>query len=115
MFCQSCQRHNMRSFDRDTWNKKQCERMRLESVTDHERSVAHKSALKLDYEATKHADVSVSIVPRVHMTDMTKTFACLYHIVKQRIAHTTNLKPMLDLLEYLQVSLKVHITLNEIL
>lgn len=107
MFCQSCQRHNMRPFDRDTWNKKPCERMRLESVTDHERSTAHKSALKLDYEATKHADVAIAIVPRVNMTDMTKTFACLYHLVKQRIAHTTNLKPMLDLLEYLQVSLNL--------
>lgn len=107
MFCQSCQRHGMMPFDRDTWNKQPCTRLRLESVTDHERSAAHKSALKQDVEATLHADVAVSIVPRVNMTDMTKTFACLYHLVKQRIAHTTNLQPMLDFLEYLQVTLNL--------
>ena len=105
MFCQSCQRHGMKPFDRDIRSKQPCKRTRLESVTDHERSAAHKSALKRDYEATQQVDVTVAIVPRVYITDMTKTFACLYHSVKQRIAHTTNLKPMLDLLEYLQVTL----------
>ena len=47
MFFQSCQRH------KQPWNKQPCKRMRLESVTDHERSVAAlKTALKMDYEAT---------------------------------------------------------------
>ena len=86
MFCQSCQRHDMRPFDRDTWNKQPCMRIHLESVTDHERSAAHKLALKQDYETTQHVDVAVAIVPHVYMTDMTKMFACLYHLVKQRIA-----------------------------
>ena len=87
------------------WSKQPCKRMRLESVTDHQCSAAHKSALKRDYEATQHVDVTVAVMPCVYITDMTKTFACLYHLVEQRIAHTTNLKPMLDLLEYLQVTL----------
>ena len=79
--------------------------MRLQSVTDRERSLAHQTALKMDYEATQHANVAVAIVPRISMPDMAKTFFCLYYLVMQRISHTTNLKQMLDLLEYLQVTL----------
>ena len=41
--------------------------MRLQSVTDHERSLAHQTGLKMDYEATQHADVAVAIVSRVSM------------------------------------------------
>ena len=73
LFCQSCQRHDMKPFGRDTWKKQPCKRLRLQSVTDHDRPIAHKTALEMYYEATQHADVAVAIVSRVSMPDMAKT------------------------------------------
>ena len=88
MFCEFCQEFNCRPYDRDTWNLVPCKRLRLESVTDHEKCGAHKDAVKRKAGAKKQDDIAVAIYPTVNKNDMTRTFACLYFLCKQKIADT---------------------------
>ena len=44
---------------------------------------------------------------------MAKTFACLYFLCKNRIAHTTNFGPLLDLIGFLGVNLKSKISVGK--
>ena len=106
MFCELCQEFNKRPFDRETWNVTPCTRLRLESIQDHEKCVAHIDSVKRKAEANKQGDISVVIVPAVSMNAMTKSFACLYFLCKQRIAHTTNYEPLLDFIAYLGDNLR---------
>ena len=107
MFCTLCQKHDIKPFDRDVWNKQPCRRLRLESVVDHERSNGHETAERLEIMTIEHEDLTVAIFPTVNMHEMKKLFSCVYFLVKQRIAHTTNLEPLLNLLDYLEVKVQV--------
>ena len=85
MFCQTCQEFDKKPFDRDTWNKTPCKRLRLESITDHEKTVAHTDSLKLKAEIKLQSDISIEIFPAVSSSSMAKTSACLYFLYKQLI------------------------------
>ncbi|KAJ8046154.1 hypothetical protein HOLleu_04739 [Holothuria leucospilota] len=100
MFCKLCQKCDMIPYDRDTWNKTPCSRLRKESVYDHESSVAQKDALKRDLEAKQNA--KVYDVPEVSLSHMSQVFATLYLLCKQRIPHTTTTEPLLDFLDFLE-------------
>lgn len=106
MFCEFCQESDKRPFDREVWNKAPCKRIRLESIQAHEKCVAHIDSLKRKAEARAQPDIAAEIIPAVSFQTMTKVFACLYFLCKQRIAHTTNYEPLLDFIGFLGDKLK---------
>ena len=55
----------------------------------------------------------MAIYPTVYKNDMTRTFACLYFLCKQKIAHTTNFEPLLDLVCFLGQNLKQKIFVGQ--
>lgn len=101
MFCSFCQLYDKRPFDRDTWNKTTCKRLRLESINDHAKCQAHLDSLKLTAAESQHENITEAIIPSVSLNDMSKTFACLYFLWKPRMAHTTNFEPLLDFIGFL--------------
>ncbi|KAJ8050279.1 hypothetical protein HOLleu_03419 [Holothuria leucospilota] len=106
MFCEFCQESDKRPFDREVWNKAPCKRIRLESIQAHEKCVAHIDSVKRKAEARAQPDIAAEIIPAVSFQTMTKVFACLYFLCKQRIAHTTNFEPLLDFIGFLGDKLK---------
>ena len=109
MFCLLCQKYNKRPYDRDVWNKTGCTRIRLQSIVRHERSAAHQDCLKQESESASTVNIASAINPSIPLNAIQQTFACLYFLVKQKVAHTTNFEPLLDLLEYLGVHAKSNI------
>ena len=93
MYCTVCQKAEKRPFDRYTWNKIPATHLRLESIKSYENCVAHKDAVR-----------QLALVAQYET--MPKTFACLYFLCKNRIAHTINFGPLLDLIGFLGVNLK---------
>ena len=88
----------------DTWNKTPYQRLRLESIRDHKRCQAHLDAVKMKAESMTQARIPVAM--SISCNDIIKTFACLYFLCKQRMAHTTNFEPLLDFVGYLGTNLK---------
>jgi len=106
MFCLLCQKYNKCPFDRDTWNKTPCSRIRLQSIVNHEKTAAHRDSVKLESEAATTVSIASAINPCVPSDGIHQAFACLYFLVKQKIAHTTNFEPFLDFLEFLGLHVK---------
>ena len=44
MFCKLCKKYDQRSFGHDIWNKTACKCLRLQSITSHETSSAHRES-----------------------------------------------------------------------
>ena len=109
MFCLLCQKYDKRPYDRDIWNKTGCTRIRLQSIIRHEKSAAHQDCLKRESESASAVNIASAISPSVPLNTIQQTFGCLYFLVKQKIAHTTNFEPLLDFLEYLGVHIKSNI------
>ena len=106
MFCTLCQKHNKSPFSRGTWNTTPCTRLRLQSITAHEGCAAHKDALKMESEKLNSRTIQSAINPRIPTKGIEQAFTSLYFLAKQRIAHTTNFEPLLDLLGLLGLNVK---------
>ena len=74
-----------------------------------EKSAAHQDCLKRESESASAVNIASAISPSVPLNAIQQTFGCLYFLVKQKIAHTTNFEPLLDFLEYLGVHIKSNI------
>ena len=111
MFCSLCKKYNKRPFNRDTWNDKPCNRIRLHSILSHENSAAHKDAVKLELAASVSVNISDALNPPVPVIGMEQAFSCLYFLAKHRIAHTTNYELLLDLMGLLGINIKDKISI----
>ena len=111
IFCLLCQKYDKRPFNHDNWNKLPCTRLRLQSITAHEHSAAHKDCIKMEAAASVTKNISSAINPEVPARGMEQAFCCLYFLTKQRIAHTTNYEPLLDLVGFLGVDVKAKISI----
>ena len=109
MFCKLCRKYDKHSYGHDVWNKTPCNRLRLQSITSHENSSAHRDAIRLELSAQSSRNIASVMNPVVPKKGIEKAFACLYLLAKQRIAHTTNFEPLLDLLELLGLKVKSEI------
>ena len=65
--------------------------------------------MKRESESASAVNIASAISPSVPLNAIQQTFGCLYFLVKQKIAHTTNFEPLLDFLEYLGVHIKSNI------
>jgi len=106
MFCLLCQKYNKHPYDRDTRNKTPCSRIRLQSIVNHEKSAAHRESVKLESETAITVSIASALNPSVPSEGIYQAFACLYFLVKQKIAHITNFEPFLDFLEFLGLHVK---------
>ena len=59
MYCRLCQTFDKRPFGRDTWNRETSVRFRLQSVEEHEQTVAHKDAIRMEAECKTTSDIAV--------------------------------------------------------
>ena len=109
MFCTLCQKHNRNPVSHGTWNSTPCNRLRLQSITAHEGCAAHKHALKLESETLTTRTIQSALNPRIPAKGIEQAFTSLYFLAKQRIPHTTNFEPLLDLLGLLGVNVKSRI------
>ena len=115
MYCSLCKKYNKRPFNRAIWNDKPCNRIRLQSILNHERSTAHIDAVKLELAATALVStggcISSALTPPVPAVGMEQAFHCLYFLAKHHIAHTTNYEPLLDLVGLLGIDIKNKISI----
>ena len=115
MFCELCIKHDKRSFNRQTWNTVPCTRFRLQSITMHERCTAHRDSISLELAAAATPTIMQAInLPEVPARGMEQAFSCLYFLAKQRITHTTNFEPLLDIMQLIGVPIKsdLHVAKN---
>lgn len=114
MFCLLCTKFKKSSFNCTFWTSTPCSRLRLQSITTHENSSAHKDAVKLELASQETRDIVSAINPPIPRKGIYQAFSCLYFLAKQRIAHTTNYEPLLDLLQTLGLQTKsdLHVAKN---
>ena len=111
MFCLLCKKYNKRPFNNGIWNSQPCICLRLQSIIIHERSAAHLDSVKLE-AASKASENVVSALNRpISAKGIEQAFLCLYFLAKQRIPHTTNYVPLLDLAGLLGVDVKSKISI----
>ena len=97
VFCRLCKKHDKRLFNCSIWNTKPCKRIRLQSITAHEQCAAHRDSVSLEALLSAHGSIAGAVHPPVPSQGMEQAFSCLYFLCKQRIPHTTNYEPLLDL------------------
>lgn len=107
MICTLCQKHNKSPGTHTTWNTTPCNRLRLQRITAHERCASHKYMCKLETE--KKTTIQSGINPQIPTKPIEQAFTCLYFLAKQRIAHTTNFEPLLNLMGLLGLDVKAKI------
>lgn len=78
----------------------------MASILNHEKSAAHQDSVKIESKSVGTVSIAGAINPSVPSDGIHQAFACLYFLVKQKIAHTTNFEPLLDLLEFLGLHVK---------
>nr|XP_006818252.1 PREDICTED: zinc finger protein 862-like [Saccoglossus kowalevskii] len=113
MYCKLCQKYNMCPYDRDTWNKTPSRRIRLCTVKEHEQTTGHRDATKRELTAAASQNIGEIIQPEVNRDAITSAFTVLYFLAKQRIPHTTNFEPVLDLLSQLGLSVKENLRVSK--
>ena len=106
MFSSLCKKYSKRPLNRDTWNDKPCNRIRLDSILSHKNRAVHKDAVKLELAASASVNISGALNPPVPVIRMEQAFSCLYFFAKHRMAHTTNYEPLLDLMGLLGINIK---------
>ena len=111
MFCRLCKKHDKRPFNRSIWNTKPCKRIRLQSITAHEQCAAHRDSVSLEALLSAHGSIAGAVNPPVPSQGMEQAFSCLYFLCKQRIPHTTNYEPLLDLAGLLGTDIKSKISI----
>ena len=115
MLCVLCQKHDRnringrQRFNQDTWSKVPCKRLRLNNITWHEESAVHLESVKKE-RAALQADMAARINPALPAKGMEQAFYCLYFLAKNRIPHTTNFEPLLDLEGILGINIKDQIS-----
>ena len=62
--------------------------------------------MKIESGSVSTVSIAGAINPSVPSDGIHQAFACLYFLVKQKIAHTTNFEPLLDFLEFLGLHVK---------
>ena len=72
-----------------------------------ESNAAHAHSLRMERDATKVQTLPSIVSPPLPAKGMEQAFGCLYFLTKQCIAHTTNYEPLLILMNYLGVHIKV--------
>ena len=115
MFCIYCQKHDKQPFGRTTWNKTPCVRIRMNSVSDHENTVAHKDAVRLEIAASLSKNIAQELTKPTDISQdgMVQAFKCLYFLAKNNIAHTTNFPKLLDLEKHLGVDISAKINAGQ--
>ena len=78
----------------------------MQSFVNHDKSAAHRDSVKLESETATTVRIASAVNPSVASDGIHQEFACLYFLVKQKIAHTTNFEPSLDFLEFLCLHVK---------
>ena len=63
-----------------------------------QRAQTNSSSQRMEAECKTTSDIAVVIHPEASLSEMSQVFAALYFLCKQRIAHTTNYEPILDLI-----------------
>ena len=111
MLCRLCRKYNKRPFNRDTWNTHPCNRLRLQSIISREQCAAHRDSVKLEAESSVYANIASAFNPPIPSRVIEQAFSCLYFLTRQRIAHTTNYEPLLDLVGLLGVDIKSKISI----
>ena len=66
--------------------------------------------MKMEKAAPQVQTLPSVVSPAVPTKGMEQAFSCLYFLTKQRIAHTTNYEPLLDLVGYLGIDIKARIS-----
>ena len=79
MYCIPCQKHDKRSFNRDTWNSIPCKRLRKERLIRYEECQAHRDSVKLEPIPSK-TNASSAISPTLPEKGMQQAFCCLYFL-----------------------------------
>lgn len=99
-------------YNRDVWNKTACTRLRLQSIIDHEKTAAHRDCIKLESAAVSSQNIAIAFNPEVSALGIEQAFSCF--LVKQRIAHTTNYEPLLNLMAFLgnDIKSRIHVAKN---
>ena len=108
MICLWCKKYDKKPYNRTTWNKEPCTRLRLESVIRH---AAHRECLRHEKAQETNRIIPATINPALPSKGMEQAFASLYFLAKQRIPHTTNFEPLLDLLQLFEVNVKEEISI----
>ena len=73
-----CKKYNQQSYGHDTWNKTACSRLRLQSITSHENSTAHRTSVRLELSGQRSQNISHIINPPVPKRGIKPAFASLY-------------------------------------
>lgn len=96
------------TFNNGIWNTQPCIRLRLQSIIIHERSAAHLDSVKLEAASKASKNVVSALNPPtcISAKGIEQAFLCLYFLTKQRIPHTTNYVPLLELAGLLGVDVK---------
>ena len=76
-------------------------RIWLETVKSHENCNAHKDAVRQNADVRQCETITENIQAEICLSSMAKTFACVYFLCKNRIAHTTNFGPLVDFIDFL--------------
>ena len=80
MFCKLCQKYNKQSYGHDIWSNTPCTRLRLQSITTHETSTAHKDSLRLELARSQSQSVVSTLNPPVPKKGNYQAFCCLYFL-----------------------------------
>ena len=107
MTCSTCQKHcsGARPFKHESWIKKPCTRLSLESIIRHEECESRITCVKLERLASK-PNVASGINPVVPAEGIEQAICCRHFIAKRRLAQTTNFETILDLPSWLRVEIK---------
>ncbi len=114
MICKLCKKYKKTSYGHDIWSNTPCARLRLQSITTHENSCVHKDSVKLELACVSTPSIVETVTPPIPRKGIHQAFRCLYFLPKHRIPHTTNYKPLLDLLATLGLTTKadIHVAKN---
>ena len=77
MLCDFCQEFDKRPCDRDTWNKTPCQRLRLESIRDHERCQGHLDAVNIVLYLLMYKSICLLVVNNLYLVN--KPYILLYY------------------------------------
>ena len=72
------QKYNMCPYDRNTWNKTPCSRIKLQSFVNHEKSAAHRDSVKLESEAATTVSIANAINPSVASDGIHQAFVYIF-------------------------------------
>ena len=81
MFCTLCQKYGKMTCREGTWNISPCTRLRLESITRHEKSSSHIDSVRSE----RNRSLPEAINPPSRSSDIEKVFSCLYFSASEKL------------------------------